>query len=254
MTTTAPRTERPGYRESHRRLAAAQKTRKGGPAYSIYVNRPLGRRAAALAHVIGARPNQVTGVSALFSFAGIALLATGPAEWLTGVAVTAALVIGYALDAADGQLARLRGGGSVAGEWLDHMVDSAKIASLHAAVVVHLHRATDVETGWLALPLTFGIVATVLFFAQLLNEQLRRGRVETTAPTNSLEVRSTGSALLAVLKLPHDYGFFCFAFVLLGSTDLFLAVYAFFLAGNTAYLLAASVKWFRDMDALDRAS
>ena len=50
------------------------------------------------------------------------------------------LVVGYAFDAADGQLARLRGGGIIAGEWLDHMVDAIKVASLHLAVLVGLYR------------------------------------------------------------------------------------------------------------------
>ena len=40
------------------RLAAAQKQRApGSPAYSIYVNRPLGRRLAAAAYLAGLTPN-----------------------------------------------------------------------------------------------------------------------------------------------------------------------------------------------------
>lgn len=238
------------YREAHARLAAAQKTRKGGPAYSIYVNRPLGRRAAALGHLIGLTPNQVTGISALFSFTGIGLIALGPSTWLVGIVVTMLLVVGYALDAADGQLARLRGGGSVAGEWLDHMVDSAKVISLHLAVLVHLHRADDLDTAWLLVPLGYGIVAVVLFFAQLLNEQLRRGREPSIAKAAAGD-GSAGSIVMSVLKLPHDYGILCLIFVLLGSVDAFLAVYTFFLFANTVYFVLASRKWFRQMQALD---
>ena len=46
------------------RLAAAQKRRApGSPAYSIYVNRPIGRRLAAAAYLAGLTPNAVTAPS-----------------------------------------------------------------------------------------------------------------------------------------------------------------------------------------------
>ena len=54
-------------------------------------------------------PNMVTAISAFFSFAAIAFLAlVQPSVWL-GLAVCLGLVLGYAFDSADGQLARLRG-------------------------------------------------------------------------------------------------------------------------------------------------
>ena len=115
-------------------LATAQKSSSGAPAYSRFVNRRLGRWAAAAAWVVGATPNQVTALSAVCTFAGIALVAAVPSGALVAVAVVLLLVVGYALDSADGQLARLRGGGSPAGEWLDHVIDATKIAVLHLAV------------------------------------------------------------------------------------------------------------------------
>ena len=237
------------YRSAMARLPAAQKSRKGAPAYSVYVNRPLGRRAAAAAYVVGLTPNQVTGLSALCTSAGIGLLAVGDASWPIGIAVALLLVVGYALDAADGQLARLRGGGSVAGEWLDHVVDAAKTAAIHGAVLLHLHRESDWSERWLLLPLGYTVVSVVLFFAQLLNEQLRRGRTDPGAPTGG---DRRDSAVLAVMKLPVDYGFFCLLFVLLGSTPAFLVVYAGFFLGASGYLALAAPKWFREMGALDR--
>ena len=62
-------------------------------------------------------------------------------------------MFGYALDSADGQVARLTGGGSLLGEWLDHMIDSTKIAALHLAVLLHACRHTDLPAGWLLVPL-----------------------------------------------------------------------------------------------------
>src|ERR1700730_2994047 len=237
----------PTYRETVRRLSQAQKTSKGGQAYSVYVNRKLGRLAAAAAHLARLTPNTVTVVSAAFSFGGVAVIAL-VGGW--GAAAAAPLlVIGYALDAADGQLARLRGGGSLAGEWLDHMVDSVKITSVHLAVLVHVYRFTDLGTNWLLVPLGFTIVSVALFFAQLLNEQLRRNR-DLGARTASA---GPGSPLLLFLKLPHDYGTLCWMLVLLGSPHAMIRVYAFLFAFNAAYLALALVKWFREVRALDLA-
>ena len=101
----------PTWRQLRRDLATAQKSNRNAPAYSRWVNRPLGRIFAATAFKLGLTPNQVTAISAVFTFAGIGVLATGTPSWWLGVLVAALLVLGYALDSADGQLARLRGGG-----------------------------------------------------------------------------------------------------------------------------------------------
>ena len=141
------------YREALAGLAAAQKPNYGVPAYSRFVNRPAGRRLAALAAAYGATPTQVTVASAVASGIGIAVIAAGRPVWYQGLAVAVALVVGYALDAADGQLARYTGAGSAAGEWLDHSVDAVKISALHLAVLVSLYRADVVAERWLWAPM-----------------------------------------------------------------------------------------------------
>lgn len=231
------------------RLAGAQKGAAGAPAYSRFVNRRLGRLLAALAFHAGLTPNAVTGVSALFTGTGIALLALAPLSWTTGIAVAACLVLGYALDAADGQLARLRGGGSPAGEWLDHMVDALKIASLHIAVLIGLHRSGVVEEGLLLVPLGFSVVATVLFFATLLNEAMRaqHGVVTRSQPTGYRP-----SVVRSLIVLPTDYGLLCCVFILFGAPTLFLSVYALLFFAVAAFLALASVTWFREMKRLPR--
>src|SRR5215203_5106358 len=155
-------------------LRRAQKTSKGAPAYSLLVNRRLGRVFAAVAYVGGRTPNQVTALSAVCTFGGIAAIGLVDPTWWTSVGVSLLLVVGYALDAADGQLARLRGGGSVSGEWLDHAVDAGKIASLHLAVLVNWFRFDDGADSRLLVPLAFQVVASVMFFVVILNDQLRR--------------------------------------------------------------------------------
>jgi phosphatidylglycerophosphate synthase len=239
---------REGIRETLQRLSTAQKGAVGAPAYSRFVNRRLGRLLAALAFHARLTPNGVTGISAVFTFTGIALLALATPSWTVGLAVCACLVLGYALDSADGQLARLRGGGSPAGEWLDHMVDALKIASLHLALLIGLYRFEAVERGpWLLLPLGFSVASVVLFFATLLNDALR---AQHGGRTRAVPTSVRPSVARSLLIAPLDYGVLCLAFALLGGPILFLSVYAVLFLSTAAYLGMASVKWFHEMGSL----
>lgn len=235
---------RPGYRCALDRLTAAQKTTKGAPAYSRFVNRPLGRRLAAAAYVAGLTPNQVTMLSAVSSLLAIALVAVvGPAWWL-GPLVAAALLLGYALDSADGQLARLRGGGSPSGEWLDHTVDVVKINLLHLAVVVNMYRWWDVDARWALAPLSWLVVSNVMFFCMILRDLI------ITRHASGRRGSATGSppgALRSLLVLPTDYGVLCLSFLLLGVPSAFLGVYSVLLAGSAGFLLLALPKWYADV-------
>jgi len=237
-------------RATLQRLAGAQKGSAGAPAYSRFVNRRLGRGLAALAFHAGLTPNAVTGISAVFTGTGIALLLLLPPSWATGLAVAGCLVAGYAFDAADGQLARLRGGGSPAGEWLDHMVDAVKLLSLHLAVLVALYRFEVVEIGPLLLiPIGYCIADGALFFAMMLNEALRaRHGAATRAQPSDQRAGLTRS----LVSLPTDYGVLALVFVLWGAPALFLPAYAVLFGATAAHLALGSRKWFREMGRLPR--
>jgi phosphatidylglycerophosphate synthase len=248
--TATPTPTRERYADVVARLAGAQKHTPGAPAYSRYVNRPLGRRLAAAGYLTGLTPNIITGISAAFSFAGIAVIALVRPTWWSGIVVCLALVVGYAFDAADGQLARLRGGGSHAGEWLDHMVDAAKITALHLAVLIAAYRFFDLgSAGWLLVPIGFVLVANVMFFGMILNDLLRARQA---AKTGTAIVRDRKPSLLrSLLVVPTDYGLLCAVFLLLGATTVFFTVYSLLFVANAAFMALAAVKWFRDMASLD---
>lgn len=239
------------YWDTVRRLSAAQKTAApGAPAYSIYVNRRVGRYLAAAAYRAGVAPNGVTAISALFTFSGILLLAIREPSWGLGVSVWLLLALGYALDSADGQVARLRGGGSPSGEWLDHVVDSVKISSLHLAVLVTAFSHFNLPSpSWLLVPLSFAVVAAVSFFAMILNDLLKakHSTGAEAAPRRSTPWRS-------LLLIPTDYGILCLAFALLGAPQLFFTVYTVIFVASAAFLALALHKWFRDMAALGPAT
>ena len=253
------------YGEALARLASAQKGSRNVPAYSRWVNRPLGRRAAALAYLRGMTPDAVTALSACFTFPAIVVVAVVPATPLVGVAVGLALVVGYALDAADGQLARLRGGGSVFGEWLDHVADAVKTVSLHLAVLISWYRSSAGPSagpsrwwvlgnhdGLLLVPIVFTVVATTFFFGFLLTDQLRRSHgVGRPVSTSAAGVAAPAPVLGSLLTLPNDYGLLCLVFLLLGVPSLFVPAYSALLLGSLAFLAAALWRWAAEMRAAD---
>lgn len=230
-----------------KRLSNAQKSSKGAPAYSRFINRKAGRVIAAAAYHCHLTPNAVTAVSAAWSFAAIGLLVFCSPTTVVGVIVALCLAIGYAFDSADGQLARLRGGGSPAGEWLDHVVDSGKICALHLAVLVSFYRAGG-SARELLIPLVWTWVATVLFFVIILNDQLRR--THGTAPATD----AAAPVLRSLIVAPTDYGVLLLTFVLLGVHPVFLWVYGLLLLANIAYLALGLSKWFRELSRLRTAS
>lgn len=229
---TAP--SKPTFRENYEQLARAQKSSVGVSFYSRWINRPAGRVLAAAAHVVGLTPNGVTYLSALASLAGLALLVLAPPTPLAGVGVGALLMLGFALDSADGQLARLRGGGSVLGEWLDHLIDSGKTVLVHTSVLLMLWRSADVDQAWLAVPLWYQFVAVVTFSGILLTQFLEpKGPAAQRRPSN----------LRSLALLPADYGVLCLAFLTSGVQWVFLPLYAALAAVTTLISAAMIARW-----------
>lgn len=233
------------HREIVGLLRSKQKTSKGASAYAQYLNRPAGRHLAALAYKMRMTPNGVTALSALCSFSGIALIALAPATAGVSFIVVILLVLGYALDSADGQLARLRGGGSFAGEWLDHVVDAFKMASIHLAVLVAWYRGYAQHEGWLLVPLLYQLLAVVLFFAIILTDQMRRAHRGST----SMRLAGEGSSSIgySIAVLPTEYGVLALAFLLWGVPPAFTAVYATLFAVNACFMAMALPRWYREM-------
>ncbi|ALO99457.1 CDP-alcohol phosphatidyltransferase [Streptomyces hygroscopicus subsp. limoneus] len=232
-----------GFVEVLRRMSAAQKPAKGVSVYTLFVNRPAGRVLAALAYRAGATPNQLTVLSALFTFpalAAVALVRPGPG---LSVCVCAALAVGFALDAADGQLARTQRSGSPSGEWLDHVLDCVKLVTVHLVVLVSFYRFFSLpDPAFLLAPMLFELAAVVIFFAGILTEQLKR-RTPAPAPAPA----EPAPALRSLLLLPVDYGVTCLAFLFLGSQHVFLSVYCTLLLAHLLFMAAFLVKSFREL-------
>lgn len=233
-----------GARASYRALARAQKSGAGVPWYMRAVNRRLGRAIASVAAEGPLTPDHMTAASFVSFLGGVALLVGAPPSPAAAVAATGLLQLGFAFDSADGQLARLRGGGTPAGEWLDHVVDSGRHLLFHLAVLVGLHRFADAPDAVLMIPLLFGLVVTVRFFAQILAEQLVR-RDPVAAP---------GSAprFAAWIQAPADTGLLNFVVLLWPWTSAFVWVYGVLGALNAVLLAATLIRRHRELSALGR--
>jgi phosphatidylglycerophosphate synthase len=250
MTATAMSDAKPGFTETVKRLAGAQKPpAKGSPAYSRFVNRRIGRVLAAAAYQVGLTPNQVTFISAGWSAAAIAVIALVPPSPIIALLIAFALLLGYAFDSADGQLARLRGGGSPAGEWLDHVVDSVKTSALHLAVLIAWYRSSDHSERSLLIPVAFTLVAAVFFFVQILTDQLRRAHPSQAPAPADPGLRGT---LRSLAVWPTDYGVLCLIFLLWAWKDGFLAIYSIMLLGTIGFMALALPKWYREAAAFGR--
>lgn len=239
------------YRQTVARLGSAQKgAARSAPAYSRFVNRRFGRYLAAWAYRRGLSPNQVTAISAVFTFAGVGLLALLAPTWWLGLVVAVLFAVGYALDSADGQVARLTGTGSAAGEWLDHMVDATKVVAQPLALLVGFARSDVVPEWWLLVPLANAVIGSVFFFGMMLTEQLRRAH----GVTSRASTAGRFPWLRSVLVLPTDYGVLCWSFVLLGATTVFAGVYLVITVLSGLMLLAGARKWYVDIRALGEPS
>lgn len=235
-----------GLRETVGELSRAQKPSAGTPAYSRFVNRRIGRVFAAAAFLGRRTPNQVSLASGFCSLMGIVLIATVRPSVTLALVVTALLVLGYGLDSADGQLARLRGGGSPLGEWLDHMIDSVKIVLLHSAVLISFYRFDAFSNELVLLvPLAYVCVSAVMFFGLILIDQLRRRHGGAQKPNERGD-----SVVKSLLIAPTDYGVLCLVFLTFAWPSLFAVLYGALLAANLVFLAAAIAKWYREMALL----
>lgn len=223
------------YRDNVARLSGAQKSGHGVPPYTRYINRPIGRRLAAMAAILRLTPNAVTGISMLASYLGMALLCLVAPSQPVAIAVALLLLLGYALDSADGQLARLTGRGGPAGEWLDHVSDQARTVSLHMAVLIWLYRFVEPAPAVYLLPMAWAVVVSTRFLSQILGEQFRRAGAARTTD----EATDRYAGVRALLQLPSDAGVVCLMFVLVGTPETFLLAYGALLVLNALLALVS---------------
>lgn len=234
VTMTAPRPQRMTFGESMRRLDAAQKPGAGVPAYTRWVNRRAARYLCAAAERAGATPTAVSVLSILVTLSGLgAFLVLHQIPLLAGLLAAALLALGYALDSADGQLARLQQSSSLRGEWLDHTLDAVRLPAVHLTVAVgFLFQGAPVLAVIAAI---FSVAASAAFLSQNVGGLLRD-----RSETSRIKVRRHQSWLL----LPADPGVLCWIFILWAVLPVFGAMYLALFTANTLHItLSARRRW-----------
>jgi len=230
---------RNGFREYLGDLNRAQKSGAGVPAYTRWINRRLARGVAAASAALGLTPNAVTMLSAALSAAGLAvIILVGPTLW-AALTTAALLAAGYVFDSADGQVARLTGASSPAGEWLDHVVDAIRTPAIHltVAIVVVLHRP---DLVWLAVvALLFTVMSVGQFMSQILAEQLVRN--------SGGEAPEGNGVRKSLFLLPTDTGVLCWSFAFWAFPPLFAVVYAVLFLINLVHTTASMRRKYRKL-------
>ena len=130
------------------------------------------------------------------------------------------------------------------GEWLDHVVDAIKIASLHTAVLVNWYRFEDPSDRRLALPIAFQMVASIMFFVIILNDHIRRSHRGGTDAIRKGD--GSSSTLYSLAVVPTDYGLLCLVLALMWWSG-FVWIYGLLLAANAGFMVLALAKWYREM-------
>lgn len=258
--TPHPTALKPRYTWARDNIRKAGKGKVGTPAYLRFINRPIGGWFACVGFALKLTPNIVTMLSALVSFVAIGMIALMEPTVPVAFAIAFLLLLGFALDSADGQLARLQGGGKPSGEWLDHVVDIAKISSLHLAVMVSLYRFGEIDHDvWLLVPAFFLVVNVTYYFSMMLKDKivaLSRHLQEpepapSAAQTGSDAAKpsglSHGSVGRSMLLLPADYGVQCIIFVLLFRTQWFLIAYSTLCVCITLFAAQSWAKAYRTL-------
>lgn len=228
--------------EAAEALASRQKPGGGVPAYMRWVNRRVARQLAALAFVMGLRPNVVTSISLCFSLVAFALIVAVPASGWLGLTVAVLLAIAFALDSADGQLARLTGLSGPSGEWFDHVVDAFRAPALHLAVAV----AAWLQFGdnLLAVAgLMLSVAISAQFMSQILAEQLLR--------RNQGALQRTGSNRQSWVLLPTDPGAWAWSFILWGWPSAFMIIYIALALMNFMHIAVSMSRRYQDISRME---
>ncbi|MEH1012750.1 CDP-alcohol phosphatidyltransferase family protein [Micromonospora sp. CPCC 206060] len=227
--TTSTELSRPTVADFHR-------TNRGGGLFSESLSQWLGAVFAAGAHRLGLRPtaltiaNLVLGLTASVTVVALAdrvAAGTVPA-WLVGLVALVGWQVAYALDCADGQLARVAGQGSPAGARVDVLCDvAAQIALVTALGTVAVAQRPSTPV-WLVA----AFAGT--WMVNLVTSVMQAG------PNAASMVTST-SLPVRLVKLIRDYGavIFVAGLVLMFAPALTFWVVVAFTVVNGGFLLAS---------------
>lgn len=207
----------------------------GGGQWMTQVYHYAGAVMAFMASRVGLTPNQLTLTSGLLVLvAMVALLVLGFGSLVGALSVFFLMVVSYALDCADGQLARATGQCSKYGAWLDHVVDAGKIFVVHGSVGWLL--ISEIAAHWCFLAMLINMGGSVLYFFAWNYKVMIAGRGLIARLAD--ERAQSCTRVFQFAQQFTDYGWFPFLFILLFDPQKFALVYFFYGAGTFVIFMA----------------
>lgn len=193
--------------------------KKGGLPYTVYINRPIGNYIAKLVPAF-VTPNSIT-ITSFLLFCGCVIAMPFVSNFTQSFVLTVAFLFQYALDSADGILARRRGMSSPIGEWLDHSLDGVRILVLHVAVLVTFFLNSNDFQGVHLFAVSLGIIS---MGGNFITNQLKVKILGVRSGDAIGNLNGLKWLLAKILFLPADSGvyYFCFALV---HTTFFVHIY-----------------------------
>lgn len=209
---------------------------RGGGLFSEAISQRLGARFAVAAERLGLAPTALTLANLVLGLAtsiAVVALAEPVADdrvpaWLVGLIALVGWQVAYALDCADGQLARVTGRTSSAGARVDVLCDVAAQIALVTALSATAVAQRPSTPAWLVS----AFAGT--WMVNLVTSVMQSGpNAESMVPSRSLPIR--------VVKLIRDYGavIFVAALVLLVAPAWSVWLIAAFTLVNGGFLLAS---------------
>ncbi|WP_405101736.1 CDP-alcohol phosphatidyltransferase family protein [Micromonospora sp. NBC_01412] len=217
-------------------VADFHRVNRGGGLFSESISQWLGAVFALVAQRLGIRPtavsiaNLVLGLATSVTVVALAgrVAAGDVPAWVVGLAALVGWQVAYALDCADGQLARVTGQGSAAGARVDVLCDVAAQIALVAALSATAVAQHPETPSWLVA------VFAGTWMVNLVTSVMQSG------PNAASMVTST-SLPVRLVKLIRDYGavIFVAGLVLAFAPALVLWVIVAFTIVNGGFLLAS---------------
>ncbi|WP_229399206.1 CDP-alcohol phosphatidyltransferase family protein [Micromonospora okii] len=217
-------------------VADFHRVNRGGGLFSESISQWLGAVFALVAQRLGLRPtaltiaNLVLGLAASVTVVALAdRVADGSVPaWVVGLVALVGWQVAYALDCADGQLARVTGQGSPAGARVDVLCDVAAQIALVAALSATAVAQRPSTPSWLVA------LFAGTWMVNLVTSVMQSG------PNAASMVTST-SLPVRLVKLVRDYGavIFVAALVLAFAPALVFWVIVAFTIVNGGFLLAS---------------
>ncbi len=197
--------------------------------YTRIINRPLGLYLAKRLTFFS--PDAVTlAAFAILTIACILLPKLANTWW--AFIIWPMLVLNYALDSADGQLARVQGSQSLRGEWLDHTLDGTRIVLINCAFLVAVVLSSDFKLIHIGMT---AFVICILSQVTIYVASNFRVFILKTRLGNELEgIDGLMGTVKKVLAAPADFGLFIIVSIFLVDLKLFVPIYA----GYAVYISA----------------